>query len=229
MRYGSFRDRAKGWFITHKALLLRLATVVGISAAVSAIMILGLAVSPGTHATGILRGDQQISRLEAEIGDLGSILNTLYQDLRDAEDTLAENAQDIAKLEAEIAQLKEESPQGQNATEAWLTGIAGNYTLHARGKPGAYTATVVLCYEPVAINATSYADAMDAFVAGIDSGGKHYDPTLSHNGTSWVITSISLNIGTFTIEADKVREVEVLYSSLPQPDYTYVQIYPALR
>jgi len=238
-RYGTFKDKAIGWLKANKVLLIQIGAVIAIAVIVAAIMIPQMAVMPSELKAVAARSEQAVSHVGSEIADLAKAITGVSGDLATTEGKVDELSDTVDGYDAAISGIGTriddvEDAMGQieaSAPEAWLTGVAGNYTLHAKGAPGAYTANVWLCYSPpIALNATSYSEAVDEFFDGLDSGVKFYVPTLSQNATGmWVVTAIHFNVGTFTIEEGKVRTVDVLYGGLPVPNWAYVEIYPALK
>jgi len=241
-RYGTFKDKAIGWLKANKVLLIQIGAVIAIAVIVAAIMIPQMAVMPSELKAVVARSEQAVSHVGSEIADLAKAITKVSGDLATTEgkvdelsDTVAEYDDAISGIGTRIDDVEDAMGQIEaSAPEAWLTGVAGNYTLHAKGEPGTYTANVWLCYSPpIALNATSYSEAVDAFFGLTDTSAepyKRYVPTLSQNATGmWVVTAIHFNVGTFPLEEGKVRTVAALYGGLPEPDWAYVEIYPALK
>ena len=238
MRYVKFTDRAKEWIKDNKTLLLQIGAATAIAVLVAGIMIPSMAVMPRQHAEAMTRVDEGISHVGAEIADLARAITGVSGDLAETEETVAGYDAAIDGIGQRLDDVEDALEQVQaSAPEAWLTGEAGNYTLHAKSSTaGTFTASVVLCYSPpLALNATSYSDAVDAFFGLLDPADddyRHYTPALSRNDTAWGITSISFNIGAFTIEEGATRTVSTPYGGLPEgyePDWAYAEIYPVLK
>ena len=248
--YGTFKDKAKEWIKTNQTTLIYIGAAIAIAVIVSAIMVPKLAVTHSKHQAAMTRVDQGFSHVGAELADTARTLTSVSRDLEATEDTVANLTEtvggydeaigalgtNIERVEGNLAEVEEAVNKLNSPPEAWLTGVAGNYTLHAKSsKAGTFTANVVLCYEtPVAINATSYGEAMDVFYGGLTAGAtlKPYVPAVSYNGTAWGVSGISFNIGTFTLDAGVVKPIAVVYGGLPAgyvPEWAYAEVYQALK
>jgi len=248
--YGTFKDKAKEWIKANQTTLIYIGAAIAIAVIVSAIMVPRLAVTHSKHNAAMTRVDQGFSHVGAELADTARTLTSVSRDLEATEDTVANLTEtvggydeaigamgtNIERVEGNLAEVEEAVNKLNSPPEAWLTGVAGNYTLHAKSsKAGDYTANVVLCYSPpVAINATSYSEAMDAFYGGLTAGAtlKPYVPAVSYNGTDWGVSSISFNVGKFVLVAGTETPIAVVYGGLPTgyvPTWAYVEVYQALK
>jgi hypothetical protein len=255
--YGTFKDKAREWIRTNQTTLIYIGAAIAIAVIVNAIMTPSLAVTHGEHDAAMTRVDQGFSHMGAELADTARTLTSVSRDLEAAEDAVANLTEtvggydeaigamgtrvgstesSIERVEGNLAEVEEAVNKLNSPPEAWLTGVAGNYTLHAKSsKAGDFTANVVLCYSPpVAINATSHGEAMDAFYGGLTAGAtlKPYVPTVSYNGTDWGVSSVSFNVGTFALDAGVVKPIAVVYGGLPTgyvPEWAYAEVYQALK
>jgi len=248
MRYSKFTDRAKEWLTTHKVLLLQIVAVAGIVAVVAAVIIPSIASRGKSYDEALERVEQSMSNMSAQLAGLSNTVTRVSANLENAITDFTDVMRDtqgevqgiggaasqfitmLEQLQDDLARISDGPPT------AWLTGTFGDYTLHTRSNEGGnFTANIYLRYDaPVALNATSYSEAMDEFYADVDwddEDVRAYVPILIHNGTAWFVTAIHFNVGTFVLEAGVVREVAVVYGGLEgyEPDWAYVEIYPVLK
>lgn len=118
--------------------------------------------------------------------------------------------------------------------DSYLDGTFGDYTLYVKSnKAGEFTANVYMVYSPPlsAGNATNYTAAVEYFYAGINwTLANHlYIPTISFNGTAWVICQVSFNIGAFILEAHTEATIEIQVEGFDYtPTVVYIEIYETL-
>lgn len=241
MRYVKFTDRARDWLREHRTLFTQVAAVAGIAAIVGAIMIPGIAVTKGRHAAAVSSINQRISQAVSGLAGLTEDVDDLYG----MAEAIGENRDSIDDLQLRAGEAEwrlAELEDGTNSPapyslKVWLTGTFGSYVLHAKSsEAGNFSASVWLYYdEPVALNATTYSEAMGEFYAGLDTTAatfKPYVPALSYNGTTWGVTAITFNIGTFTLEAEAEKAVAVVFGGLSDdytPGWAYADAWPALK
>jgi len=231
----------------HRETIIRIAVVVAIAASISAIMVLGLAPSKASYNADMSRIYDDTTMLTGQINsvlDLGPLATRAQLEaIRDQ----AENIRDeIVLLQTKMYIAENITTTMQNALagiicsppEGYLTGIAGNYTLHAKAsKPGNFTANVHLIYlPPVSVgNTTTQDEALQTFYASINWTApflRGYICTLTYNGAAWGISQVSFNIGTFAMVANTEKTVGIEFGGLNssyEPDFAYVDVYPVLE
>jgi len=253
MRTGSSKDKVINWLKENKVDFIRAGAVIAIAVIVGAIMIPDIAVTHGKHDAAVNRMEQAVSHVGSEIADQSKVVQSINADLMATEDevkalaatvgtydgaieTLDARADatdaTIERVEENVAAVEEAlAAIDASAPEAWLTGVAGNYTLHAKSsRNDTYTATIYLHYEePIAFE--DFFGSMD----WEDEHLQHYMPmmtvAMSGNTTALMLTGVSFNIGTFTLEADEEDTREVLYGGIHEdykPDWAYVEIWPVV-
>ena len=242
--------KIKEWLKEHKLYFIQAGCAIAIVVIVAAIMIPDMAVTHGRLEAAMNRVDQGIAHIGSEIADQARVVQSISADLEAAEDEVDELADTVGSyydtIVAAAAKADElasalDQLQGQigaidaSAPEAWLTGVAGNFTLHVKvSDAGLYSATIYLCYaEPVVLGAGNHTAAVDEFYAIVDWGeaGFAYIPTLSHDGHNWVVTAVSFNIGTVHLEVAE-ETIVVVYGGLPEdykPDWAYAAVWPAWK
>ena len=120
--------------------------------------------------------------------------------------------------------------------EGYLTGGFGNYTLHAMAsEAGNYTADVILAYStPIVVGNTTYDDAAQAFYGSLNLSASlvgHYELSLVYTSNKWAVRKLTLNIGTFALEAATEKSMAVVFGGLNStytPSYAYVYVSPVL-
>jgi hypothetical protein len=230
----SFIDKMR----EHKTTIIQAAVVVAITVIVSAIMILQLAPSKAAYNAAIAGFDGEITRLEASINTWGTKLTNQIENLEtDTETATATNSRDIETLQtwAEGAEGRITTVEAQNSPpEGYLTGTAGNYTLHAKSsESGNFTANVHLVYSRAFGYNGTYEDAQQYFYSGINwtQTTPSYATVVTFNGTAWELSELWFNIGTFAMTANNETAVDIKFSGLNStynPDFAYAEIFPVL-
>ena len=183
-----------------------------------------------TMAVGLEAVCNQTSAHNASIHTLAANVSAL--------DTRANSTDtQIAGMESQITDIEDELANAINSPpESYLTGTAGNYTLHAKSsESGNFTATVHLVYSPpIAVGNTTSSNATAEFYSTMDwpKANRSYVPTLAYDGTDWLVVEVCFNIGTFEMSAATDRQVMVEFGGLDsayEPDYAYVEVYPVLK
>lgn len=236
-------DRIRDYIGDHKETIIKVAVVVAIAAIISAIMVLGLAASKGA----IDKIDNSVAALDADVDGIMALGSLATVDQLESIGNRTQNNQyNIGDLQTRLGNVENLFNTMQNdlaealcsPPEGYLTGTVGNYTLHARAsKGGNFTANVHLVYSPPlsAGNATTQGKALQAFYESIDWAVPYlrdYVCTLTYSDTAWGISRVSFNIGTFTLEANTERTLDIIYSGLNstyEPDFAYVELYPILE
>jgi hypothetical protein len=239
---GTFMDRIR----EHKTLLIQVGVVIAIAVLVSAIMIMQLAATNGDIAAEATRVDTEFAGVTTHINTLGTSLNNRMDDVEAIAETAGagatENSNDIDALQtwADEADARIATAEAQNSPpEGYLTGnFSSNYTLHAIcDTAGNYTANINLVYlTPVAVGNTTQEDALQAFYGSINWTGKvpSYICTTTYSGntTTWGISKVSWNIGTFPMAANNETLVDIIPAGLNStytPDFAYAELWPVLK
>ena len=253
--YGqSFKDR----IAEHKGSIIKVIAVIGIAAIISAVMVMALAVGKDTYTTAMDRMEAGITVTGAKVADIENDVDDILalgplatradvanvtsrteaitQDVGTLQTSLGLAQTKILNLEAQLALVAGSPPEG------YLTGTfansTGNYTLHAKcSEAGNFTANINLVYSaPVSLgNATAYDDAMQVFYGSINWTAANttvYVPTLAYNSTTWGVSKVQFNIGTFGLAANNETTIPVLFGGLNAtyaPDFSYVEIWPVLQ
>lgn len=172
--------------------------------------------------------DNFAGNVTEELEDQADSISNHGTRLGNAETRINEAKSDIAAIQGNLAELN--SPP-----EAYLTGTFGNYTVHAGCREaGNFTANVHLVYSPSVGNAANYTEVLDGFYAGVNftEATQAYVPIAAFNGTVWGISQVWWNIGIFRLVANNETAVSVTCAGLNstwEPDFAYVEIYPALK
>lgn len=236
--YAALADRIRD----RKEAILRIAVVVVIAAAMGTIMVIGIAPSKGEMA----EIDDSLATLSTKVD---SILALGPLAMQGQIDTLSDQEHNnhamIGGLQTRLGNMENliTAVQGDLATvtcsppEGYLTGTAGNYTLHTKaGRTGNFTANVHLVYSPPigAGNATTQAKALQVFYSSINWTApslRDYICTLAYNGTAWEISQVSFNIGMFALAANTEETVDIKFGGLNisyEPTFAYVEVYRVL-
>jgi hypothetical protein len=249
--YGqSFKDR----IAEHKGSIIRWVAIVGIAAIISAIMVMALAVDKGIYTKGMDRAEAGITAMGSKVADIQSDVDGIL-----ARGPLATSAELTAvgnKVLAQAANISEIKTRMDSAEmgittlqqamgsppEGYLTGTfgnsTGNYTLHAKcSEAGNFTANINLVYSaPVSLgNTTTYDGAMQVFYGSVNWTAANttvYVPTLAYNSTAWRVSKVQFSIGVFPLTANNETAIPVVFSGLNatyEPNFAYVEIYPALK
>ena len=236
----------------HKAIIIQVAVVVAIAVIVSAIMIPSLAPSKDVYNADITALQTEMVQAGASINTWGTGLTDRIADVEENTNTnmgqleilgirTTDNNNAIGTLEtwANGADDRIAAVEAQNSPpEGYLTGTFSSYTLHAKCREsGNFTANVYLVYSPPvsAGNATTQDEALQSFYGGIDWAAttvRNYVCTLTYNSTTWHISQVWFNIGTFTMAANNETAVAVNFgglSSAYEPDFAYVEVWPVLK
>ncbi|HUW44809.1 MAG TPA: hypothetical protein VMW50_03345 [Dehalococcoidia bacterium] len=253
MKYITFGDKIRDYYEKvkekareHRETIIRIAVVVAIATSISAIMVLGLAPGKASYNAEMSRIYDDTTTLTGQINgilDMGPLatraqleaIRAQAEGIRD-EIGLLQTKMYIAEnitttMQSDLAGIICSPPEG------YLTGAAGNYTLHAKaGKAGNFTANVHLVYSPpVSVgNATTQEEALQAFYGSINWTApslRDYICTLAYNGTAWKVSQVSFNIGTFTMVSNTEKTVGIEFGGLNssyEPDFAYVEVYPIL-
>lgn len=246
MRYVKWTDRVKDSvkeiLTTHKATIIAVAVAIAIAAAISGGMIHELAPSKDAYNDDITRLDGEMAAMTnhvvgltddmEDILELGALateddISALQSRMGTAEDKIQEAQEDIANLPG--------SPP-----EGYLTGDFGSYTLHAKCSiAGNYAAKVNLVYSPPmgVGNATTMDEAVAAFYSSVNWAEASVPDyicgiTYSGNTTSWGISQVWWNTGTFELVANTEKSVAVTFGGLNvtyEPDFAYAEVYPVLK
>jgi hypothetical protein len=245
----SFLDKIR----EHKTLIIQVAVVVAIAVIVCALWTSWQAVGKGEFNAAMTALEGEDARASASINTLGTSLNSRMNGVEAIAEaatgevniisaTTTENSNAIQTLQTWAA-----GAEGRITTveahgsppEGYLTGnTIGNYTLHARcSEAGNFTANVNLVYStPVSLgNATTYDEAVQVFKVTINwtaPNVKPYVPVIAYNGTSWGVSQVWFNIGTFAMTANNETAVAILFGGLNStyaPAFSYVEVYSVLK
>lgn len=247
MRGTSKVDTVKMWVLSHKVLLIQVAAVISIAVIVAAIMIHDIVPTKTAFTKEVERLETGITTVGSTVSGLGSKLVTIEGSVKTTQDELDAVTDTLPALRTRLdlaeeyintigAQVEAVEAMLGSPPEAWLTGIAGNYTLHAKAsEAGNFTATIHLGYTtPVEASNGTYQQALDAFYGTVDWDADNvndYVPTLSYDGTGWSVTRASFSVGVFGLESKTEKTITVLFDGLHEhyaPDWAYVEIWSAV-
>lgn len=248
MRGTSKIDTVKMWVLAHKVLLIQIGAVISIAVIVAAVMIHDIVPTKTAFTKEVERLDTGITTVGSTVSGLGSRLVAIEASAQATQEELDAATDAMATLHTRLdlanehidtlsAQLEAAEAMFGSPPEAWLTGTAGNYTLHAKAsEAGNFTATIHLSYEtPVEATNGTYQQALDAFYGSIDWDADNlndYVPALSYDGTGWNVIRVSFSVGVFKLEAKTEKAIAVLFDGLHEhyaPDWAYVEIWPAVK
>ena len=224
-----------------------------------ALVILAIILAAAMPSKGVVNTNAaSIAETQDTVGTIANALGTKASQAEfdalsgDVTDALGDQAADISEID-ERTRIAEEkltqariditTIQGQMTTAinssltATLAGTFGNYTLSVKSdEVGDFMATVHLVYQPSAGNTTSYADVLDDFYTTVNwtvnATISSYVPVGTFDGTSWGITEIWWNVGTFELVADTEKTFEITcagLNSMWEPSYAYVEVWPVLQ
>lgn len=247
--------RGKEALNLNKETLVHIGMAVVIAVCISAIILVTQAPSKGQHTADMARLEDGIVAMGAHVADTDDDVADLATDLATEVGTLEEQDEitqsqldgvanivaihngSINSLGTRIANAEADIALFGSPPEGYLTGTVGNYTLHAKSSvAGTFTANLHLVYSPPigAGNATTYDEAVQAFYGGVNWAAANttsYIPTVSYDGTDWGISQVWFNIGTFALEENDEVAIDIASAGLNsayEPDFAYVEIYPAL-
>jgi len=200
--------------VEHKRTIIAVTAVIAIAAAMSAIMVSGLAVSRARYTTDLAAvqcGLEDVSRQVSSIFALGPLatradLTPIANQARAAVDGLADLRSDMEQTNTRIDDLQQQLREiSGTPPEVWLQGTFDKgYTLHAKSSyPGNFTIRVHLCYsQPLAHNGT-YEEAQRYFYSAINwtATTPAYVTCVSFNGTDWLLSELWWGIGILSLEA----------------------------
>ena len=243
----SFRDRIQSLgdrLELDKPSLIKIGMAVGISVCIMLIVFFTQGIPRGEYNASMTRMEQGITTMGSQIADntaditgLASDAATTAEQYSDIANTVIGHTGDISTLDDRIdtAEGNITTLEATLAAEGYLTGMVGNYILHAKaGTAGNYTANVHLVFSPPisAGNATTYDEAMAAFYGSVNwtaANVKAYTLVASYNGTAWGISQAWWNISTFALVAGTDTDITVLFAGLANtPSFAYAEIYPVL-
>jgi hypothetical protein len=243
----TFGDRLREWFSLNKSAVMCAAIAVVIAVLITTPVIGRLAPTRGDYNTDMAGLHTQLAAMNSSMTALaGNVANVLAlgplatsSELATVSNKVTSHTLDIsvltgrvATIETNVAEIIASPPEG------YLTGnFSTNYTLHARcSTAGNYTANVNLVYlTPVAMGNTTQEDALQTFYGSINWTGvaPSYVCTTTYSGntSSWGISQVRWNIGTFEMAANNETLVDIIFGGLNstyEPDFAYVEVYPVL-
>ena len=231
--------------------LIHIAMAVIIAVIISAVVASQTGVSGGTYAADMVRMEQGITTMGSNIADNAQDISDLRGDIRTTTEQYSGVANTVAlhtgsidslggridTVEGNITAIEDElATASDSPPEGYLTGMVGNYTLHARcSEAGNFTANVHLVFAtPTTVgNATTYSEAVANFTATVNytvANVKPYVPVAIYNGTAWGISQVWWNIGTFALAADTEATISILFGGLANTSsFAYVEVWPILK
>jgi len=227
--------------VEHKRTIIAVIAVIGIAAAMSAIMVSRLAISRARYTTdlaAVQSGLEDVSRQVSSILALGPLatradLTPIANQARAAVDGVADLRSDMEQTNARIDDLQQHLRDISGAPpEAWLEGTFDEgYTVHAKSShPGNFMIRVHLYYsQPLAHNGT-YEEAQRYFYSAINwtATTPAYITTVAFNGTDWLLTELWWSIGILSLEAGNETIIPATAVGLTQmyaTDLAYATIY----
>ena len=256
MRYVKWTDRVKETLNTHKVTVIAIAVAIAVAAAISGGMIHELAPSKSAHNADMTRLDGEMSAMTNHVVGLTDDVDGIValgplateDELVTIGNQTAGNAFNISALQTRVGTAEDRIQEARedianllgSPPEGYLTGTFGNYTLHAKcSTAGNYTANVNLVYStPINVgNATTQDEVLSLFCSSINWAAASVpdyicDITYSGNATSWGISRVWWNIGTFKLVANTEKAVAITFGGLNstyEPDFAYVEVFPVLK
>lgn len=244
--HGSFRDRLD----LDKPSIIKMAMAVGISVCIMLIVFFTQGVPKGEHNADMTRMEQGITTLGSKVADNSADIAGLQTDTQQYSGvaaTVVLHTTNINLMEGrlnglngDIDTLQDKLATVGSPPEAYLTGnfTSGNLTLHAKAhETGNYTANVHLVFAPPIStgNVTTQGEAMAAFYGSVNwtvTNAEAYVPVLTYNGSTWGVSQVWWNIGTFALAADTDTDISVVFGGLNTTYasvFAYVEIYPVLK
>jgi len=232
----------------NKEAWIKILMAVAISVIISTVVLLTQAPSNADMA----QAEDRVSTVEstasgnaADISELQNDTDTIEQQYGGVANTVSLHTGSINSLkgrmdtaEGNITAICDELATVGSPPEGYLTGTFGNYTLHAKAsEAGNYTANVHLVFAPpIGVgNATTYSEAVANFTATVNwtmANVKAYVPIANYNGTTWGISQVWWNVGTFTLVANNETAVAIPFAGLNStymPNFAYVEVFPVLK
>lgn len=218
MRYWSLWDKIPEEFKPDPEGWAHIAIAALIAILVSCLIVLSL-LPARAPATEIDRLDNADDTLAGQIDTLQSTMGTFTGDVANVNDALADYALDVVNLKWRVT-----------ATENAIDDLNGwefsDYELTIQGS-GNFTADICLVLDPmVAVNATTYNEAVAFFYSGVNftTANHDYIPVIVFDGTNWLITQAWFSTG--IIEVDAVKTVDITVIGLSGTvNYAYANIY----
>jgi len=258
-KYAKWTDRVADKLKMGKENWIHVGIAVGIAVLISAIVLITQAPTKGEYNTDMVRIDNDLVTMGAYVADMDTELTDLTGDVGELEtgattrqeqldgvsNTVAlhtgsinSTKKRVTTIEGKITTIEDELATVGSPPEGYLTGTYGNYTLHAKASDaGNFTANIHLVYStPIAVgNGTTYNQAVQAFCDDIDwvaANTTKYACTVIYTGTAWGVSQVWFNIGTFSLEEGTEKAISIKFGGLNstyEPDFAYVEVYPALK
>ena len=256
MRYVKWTDRVKETLNTHKATVIAVVIAIAVAAAISGGMIHELAPSKSTHNADMTRLDGEMSAMTNHVVGLTNDVEDIValgplateDDLVTIGNQTVGNAFNISALQTRVGTAEDRIQEARedianlpsSPPEGYLTGTFGNYTLHAKcSTAGNFTANINLVYStPISVgNATTQDEVLDAFYSSINWAATSVpdyvcDLTCNENASTWGISQVWFNIGTFELVANTEKAVAIPFGGLNstyEPGFAYVEVFPVLK
>jgi hypothetical protein len=170
--------------------------------------------------------------LEDQAGDISGLttrMGNAEHKVSDAQDDITIMQGNITTMQDTLNKLPNSPPEG------YLTGTFGDYTLHAESsEAGNFTANVHLMYSRAFSCNGTYVECQEYFYSGIDwaKATPAYATIVTYNRTAWGISQVWWNIGTFELEANTEKTIDITcvgLNSTWEPSFAYVGVWPILN
>ena len=231
--------------VEHKRTIIAVIAVIGIAAAMSAIIVSALAIGKARYTAdlaAVRSGLEDVSREIASILALGPLatradLTRIADQARAAVEGISDLQSDMEQANARIDDLQQQLHDiSGTPPEVWLEGTFDEgYTVHTKSsRLGNFIIQIHLCYsQPLAHNG-SYEEAHRYFYSAINwtATTPAYMTSVSFNGTHWLLRELSWGIGILPLEPGNETIIPVTPIGLTQispPDLAYATIHQIAR
>ena len=224
--YGSIKDRIPEEFKPDREGWAHIGMAALIAILISSLIVLALLPAKAT-ITDIDRLDAAYAALDdglAAINDAGPYATT--EGLTNVNAALTDYALNVIDLTWRVTATENAIDEIAGSPYEWQ--LSSGYQLHIFGN-GNFTANMYLCIEPVvAVNATTYSDAVAFFYSGVNraTASQEYIPVVAFTGSTWVITQVWFNIGQFDVPTERTLDITVAgLNTTYNIEYAYVGVY----